>query len=910
MRIGNLFLVFAVISVIALYGVCRAEDDLGVSLELPTTMVHPGELFYVKGYLHNPGPETYSNVPVCFVLEVYGEFWFWPSWPYFSPPEETGFDYGQFNVPIGSQEVDVLDEFTWPDTGESTAEGLRFYGAMLTQDMSQILGQFDCVEFDYGPWEDPFIASISPQSGPPGKMLRVKGNYFQLNNEDIQIIVGDEVLPVMAKGITEDGEREFVVTAIPFADPAYYAVKLRVNGLESNEKILEITELPPSGKPLGQVLQEVSEGFDGLCGHMNNDIIPNAAELGMIPAEAEADFQATVNRAGDIFHAFHNEWETLPDDEKEIIESILAQNGLDEIFDQMSERANRDFVCGEGEVALANLCLTLDVTSSALSIIDTAWNLVDLAALLGALPSGGTSVVGAVGIHFAIKTVDAVIDGVMPTDLQYVEFQGYGDSITVHENETLDLITVGTFDNQETPVAATLGMILDAILAALPASQEMKEEIIDFIIDILASLGLDIFEQLLGDDIMQWGDPQPLPLPIEFDQYENGFDWAELLDRTIFGPLGILISLMEELGNFMCDTGVKLDPHGIVSYSFDYEHMYLTGEQNGETDMTLVGMKMVPTEGWWTLLFDPDLPASVESEFDVTVDSEPTATPFMTSTPEWTETPTSPTPSPPPVPTNFIYYPPGTFQMGSPEDEMCRDGDELLHTVTLTQGFYIQQTETTQEQWVNVFGDNPSYFSGLQRPVEYITWYDACIYCNRLSTADGLTPCYYADESYSTVFDGTPPVYSGPVYWNQSANGYRLPTEAEWEYACRAGTDTAYNSGQDNTDCYDDPNLDPLAWYWYNSGDETHNVGQKQDNSWELFDMHGNVWEWCWDWYDGDYYEYSPVNDPTGPDEGSYRVLRGGGWYDLARYCRSAYRSSYSPDVSSYDFGFRPARFP
>ncbi len=280
----------------------------------------------------------------------------------------------------------------------------------------------------------------------------------------------------------------------------------------------------------------------------------------------------------------------------------------------------------------------------------------------------------------------------------------------------------------------------------------------------------------------------------------------------------------------------------------------------------------------------------------------PTDTPTCIPTPEWTETPT-----PLPVSTNFIYCPPGTFQMSSPEDEMCRHGDELIHTVTLTQGFYIQQTETTQEQWVNVFGENPSWFSGPQRPVEEITWYDACIYCNRLSTADGLTPCYYADASYSMVFDGTPPVLSGTVYWDQSANGYRLPTEAEWEYACRAGTDTPYNSGQDNTSCWgEDPQLNPSAWYEENSS-ETNKVAQKKANSWDLYDMHGNVWEWCWDRYDRYYYEYSPINDPAGPDEGASRIIRGGSWDYEAKHCRSGCRGNYSPGCSS-NVGFRPAR--
>ncbi len=264
--------------------------------------------------------------------------------------------------------------------------------------------------------------------------------------------------------------------------------------------------------------------------------------------------------------------------------------------------------------------------------------------------------------------------------------------------------------------------------------------------------------------------------------------------------------------------------------------------------------------------------------------------------------------------THFVYFPPGTFQMGSPPDELCGHSDEKpVHNVTLTHGFYIQATEVTQQQWMDVFGNNPSYHRNcLKCPVEEITWYDCCIYCNRLSQAEGLTPCYYSDDAYTTVFDGTPPVTGGAVFWKQSANGYRLPTEAEWEYACRAGTTAAYNSGQNNTDCNDDSNLDPLGWYWYNSdtgnGLETHPAGQKQSNNSGLYDMHGNVWEWCWDRYQSDYYGSAPSTDPTGPSSGSDRVGHGGGWSSFAEHCRSANRSHYNAYDPYHFLGFRILR--
>ncbi len=273
--------------------------------------------------------------------------------------------------------------------------------------------------------------------------------------------------------------------------------------------------------------------------------------------------------------------------------------------------------------------------------------------------------------------------------------------------------------------------------------------------------------------------------------------------------------------------------------------------------------------------------------------------------------PPTPTATPPVPPENFSYIPPGNFSMGSPADEMCRWPDETLHSVTLTQGFFMQQTEVTQRQWEEVFESNPAYFTNEKKPVEQITWFDAIVFCNRLSLARKLTPCYYADANFSIFFNGTPPVTSGTVYWDRNADGYRLPTEAEWEYACRAGTATAYNNGQENTDCNADHILDPLAWYGYNSntgnGQESHETRLKTPNAWQLYDMHGNIWEWCWDWNSA--YPETAVTDPIGPDSGSERSIRSGSWVSGgARFCRSASRSSAAPDESYNFIGFRIAQ--
>ena len=227
------------------------------------------------------------------------------------------------------------------------------------------------------------------------------------------------------------------------------------------------------------------------------------------------------------------------------------------------------------------------------------------------------------------------------------------------------------------------------------------------------------------------------------------------------------------------------------------------------------------------------------------------------------------------APEGFVRIPGGTFMMGSTANEPGRDNDEVQHQVTVS-SFYMGRYEVTQKEYQEVMDRNPSHFKGDNLPVENVSWFDAVMYCNWRSQLEGLTPVYTISGSGD----------NRTVTWNRNANGradgYRLPTEAEWEYACRAGTTTAYNTGaaiSDNT-----------GWYSANSDRTTHPVGQKPANAWGLYDMHGNVSEWCWDRY-GDYSTGAPMEtNPFGASSGSYRVLRGGSWFLIAQYLRSAYR--------------------
>jgi len=233
----------------------------------------------------------------------------------------------------------------------------------------------------------------------------------------------------------------------------------------------------------------------------------------------------------------------------------------------------------------------------------------------------------------------------------------------------------------------------------------------------------------------------------------------------------------------------------------------------------------------------------------------------------------------------FVKIPKGTFLMGSHSSEFGRLSDENQHRVTITYDFFIQTTEVTQEQWFKVMGDNPSKFNAEQDcPGDY-----------KQMSGVGLCP----NNPVERVSWHDVQLFVAKMYEKRDGFRYRLPTEAEWEYAARGGSTGPYSVAG---------NLADFAWFGDNSGNRTHAVAKLKPNAYGLYDVHGNVWEWTSDWYGS--YPNSNVTDPVGANSSSYAVSRGGSWYAPARYCRSAFRDRWRPDGRSSGLGFRLVRMP
>ncbi len=238
-----------------------------------------------------------------------------------------------------------------------------------------------------------------------------------------------------------------------------------------------------------------------------------------------------------------------------------------------------------------------------------------------------------------------------------------------------------------------------------------------------------------------------------------------------------------------------------------------------------------------------------------------------------------------------------SFIMGSDKGRLSENPP---HKVTFTYNYSISKKEISQQQYLDVLGFNPSVFQTMSRPVERCTWYDAVLFCNEISKNAGLDTVYSYDILMGRLGNGSI-LRNVKIHYNR--NGYRLPTEAEWEYACRGSSTTEYYWGNDRKKVND------YAWNWHNSDTLTQPVGLKKPNSFGLYDMNGNVWEWCNDWYDKESYKSSSKTDPIGIKSSDVRIIRGGSWRNEADpFFRITDRGFWMPHLRNYLTGFRVVR--
>jgi formylglycine-generating enzyme required for sulfatase activity len=383
------------------------------------------------------------------------------------------------------------------------------------------------------------------------------------------------------------------------------------------------------------------------------------------------------------------------------------------------------------------------------------------------------------------------------------------------------------------------------------------------------------------------------------------------------GFQGLFMQIIDETGEKLSDKikieGARIGKHDIPRYNSRNGFVYWSTNNNIRNEIHVIGLntrnytagiRAVDTTKNYTIRNETYYGSQqLRKTLNRKVDSD-----AMESEPDWYKREMESALAAMPqrlTPVEMTRINGGVFTMGSPANEPGRNANEGPQRQVTLSSFYMGKFEITQKEWYEVMGTTveqqrnkagsryslPLYGEGDDYPMYYVSWLDAIDYCNKRSVKEGLTPPYTISGIART-----------DVTWNRSANGYRLPTEAEWEYVCRAGTTTAYNTGaaiSDNT-----------GWYKANSGDVSHPVGQKPANRWGLFDMHGNAQEWCWDWWSGAYSGGEQTN-PAGESSGQNRMSRGGCWISSAEYVRSSYRNYSQPSDRTYTgayTGFRLVR--
>lgn len=926
-----------------------SAQDVTVDLRMPSTCFIPASTFSMEAIIHNTG-ETYSNAKLFAALTIgTGDYWFFPSWTHY--PDSLDWETTTFEA-SADRTASIVPSFPWPE-GTGDFSGAMMISAVVSQ-TGDLISNVETIEFGW--LAKPQIISVDPITAPPGKPLKLIGRGLNYPDLTPSIRIGTLSMIVIKKGTDESGI-DFLLTIVPFLAPAQYPVTVEINGHSSEPNYLTIEDVAPTGKPLGQVASEVHQGMSYINSQLRTNIIPEAVTRDIIPIEDEYRFLEAIDRADLFLTTANSEYEKLDDQMKLRVESIIVQNNMDVMLKALSTMYKEHEKRGFDDVSDATFRIIMDSTSAIVSLIDEVWSIIDIASFLGTIGSGEAAM-PAYGfsqlMHFSIGVVDHLIDAGIQTDLTDVSFQGLGINLTLYRNNPVDLIVMGTFGYQESRAEDSIEIVIDTVLDLLSIFGYGVDGMEAYLGDVITGMGLNMADFCMPDGFMGFIQDSPQTIPIPFNYYE-GFDFSELLEETMFeSVIGNILDLLNDLHAvswFLPDTGIKPWCSNCMTWELEYEHLFITaaGTCPISTKLTLSWHRFEELDVWSPFFEGLEFPEEQQKTFNVTVINgaqptetpvNPTATPSSpTRTPTWTNTPSpgtptttptrtptsepdTPSPTPTPVPTGLVYIAPGTFTMGSPFDEACRDTDETEHTVTLTLGVHIMVTEVTRQMWADLkavqptLPEDPSSKTSsppLNHPVQMATWYESVLFANLLSVQYGFTQCYYKDEEFVTPLDATN-YTSGSFYCNFSADGYRLPTESEWEYVCRAGTTEAFSCNEPNftsescNSCTEGTHatLDQYCVYCANNWNGTAAVGSKIPNPAGLYDIHGNVCEWCWDW--AGTYPTGSATDPTGPSTGTYKVWRGGNWDTFPRYCRSAFRYGSLPGNRYNDVGFRLLR--
>ena len=902
-----------------------------LELGMPGYTFVPGSLCSLDLNIRNKGPD-YPGAQVFVALNVgTDDYWFYPNWKQY--PGEV--DWKTMSIGTLSETTEsILSAFTWP-----SGVGEYFNSSFITAVVSasgELISNVDIYPFGWS--TGPRIDTIDPVFGPPGSALRIEGKGFKLSSDSIRVQVGGYDLPVISK---ESGETDSVLTCIPVLDPGVYDLSLIVDDLVSNTVQITIEDMASTGKPLGQVMTEISQGVNELTTIMKSNILPDAVAKGIIDSADLQVLTETMDRADNMFNVAYNDFQNFDQDDKEVLESLIALHGLDDIFLQLAESARHYQKKGPGDIAASELAIYLDVTSMCLSLADSAWSLIDAAAIVytgDTLGEGTPAAAVSLIIHFSIKMIDHVIDGGVRTDLSDIAFNGNStQTIELYYNYQSDFVITGSFEHQESICVATFEVLFDTITTVLPGAEEWNGEIEEYVQSLLLSIDIELTEWFMGESFAGMEQRPPLVVPLALDIFEGEFDLTNLIGNSFFfacvSPLMGIISHFQFPTAFACQTGVDPWESGVFEWDFNSETFSIT-PVDPDVSISKIDFKWYvfkPHSQWWLPLFSGlEIPETQKKVVPLIIshDTPPTNTPsgptFTPAPP--TSTPTSElvtaTPTLSPVPTGFVFISPGGFKMGSPLDEPCRETNETQHEVTITRGFYMMRTEVTRQMWADLkavqptLPDDPSDTHDsftMNHPVQNNTWLEAVLFSNLMSVQTGYTRCYYKDAGFSIPVDSTN-YMSGTFYCNFNANGYRLPTESEWEYACRGGTTGAFSCDEPDYhswNCHNcapgtNPVLEDYCVFCANDPGGIAVVGSKLPNPNGLYDIHGNVWECCWDWYGT--YPSDTVTDPTGPTSGSFRVMRSGAFYYYARGCRSAYRNYFSQSLRDSIQGFRLVR--